>query len=445
MTNYDLRLSAGEHERIDKAELALKSSVRAHEQMRELYFGNVWTRVGMASDDVSWAVEMNKLKDDVENYVTFCIDVVATTARSFGALEPFRECLAQKAADVKKRAFALIDQRDLLLLDSHISQVASDRVFKWQNWADQELKPAWMTQPEASPGDTERNSEVAAKVEGAELEHRISAVAENVSTQPRTRPPSQFEIERYANEIFTAGLEDRIDEYARKQAQALHRARSTNNVGAHLPTLIQCKRERLRAEILILADAWVLAGTTYNVPLGKWAEKAVEKAAALMAGGVRSALQGEIDLHVARTRTSRNTGGACEIDRELNSTIRRAKLRLKTQRIKAERLLKSDVKEPRTAPAPLSKPISPAFEGDNQKRRGRPVIIPEERKQAAVECKANGGTNRDAAKLIYDTRYPTPQQVKNVPAILRNYQQGSKRRNSTGSVRLKTSSKAQQK
>ena len=341
MTGYDLRLSAEEHEQIDKAELALKSSVTAHEQMRELYFSSVWARVGMASDEVAWAMEMNKLKDDVEKYVTFCIDVVATAARSFGALESFRECLAQKAADVKKRAFALIDQRDRLLLDSHISQVASDRVFKWQNWADQELKPTWMTQPEASPGNTERNSQVATKVEVAELGRNVSAGAEDVSTPPRTRPPSQFEIEQYANEIFRAGLEDRIQEYAKKQAQALHEARSRNNVGAFLPALIQCKRERLRAEILILADAWVQAGTTCQVPLGKWADKALEKAAVLMAGGVHSALQGEIDLHAARTRTSpSNTGGAREINWAMKSALGEAKLKLKTQRIKAERSLR---------------------------------------------------------------------------------------------------------
>jgi len=92
------------------------------------------------------------------------------------------------------------------------------------------------------------------------------------------------------------------------------------------------------------------------------------------------------------------------------------------------------------------RPMNPApIEGDGQKRQGRPATIPDERKQAAVECKANGGTNRDAAMLIYDSRYPSPQQVKNVSAILRNHQQRSTRRNSSGSARPETSSKSQQK
>src|ERR1041385_1507530 len=61
-----------------------------------------------------------------------------------------------------------------------------------------------------------------------------------------------------------------------------------------------------------------------------------------------------------------------------------------------------------------------------KKKRGRPPTISEERKAAALQAKTDGGTNRDAAKLIYGTRYPTPQQVKNVPAILRHHKLKSK-------------------
>lgn len=142
MSGYDLRLTAEQHEEMDKAEVALKSSVTAHARSREQNFNSHWARLGIAADEVGWARARNKLRDDVEKYVSFCIDVVATAARSFGALEPFRECLAHKAADIKKRALVLFNQRDRPLLDPHILQVASDRVTKWQRWADQELKPA---------------------------------------------------------------------------------------------------------------------------------------------------------------------------------------------------------------------------------------------------------------------------------------------------------------
>ena len=56
------------------------------------------------------------------------------------------------------------------------------------------------------------------------------------------------------------------------------------------------------------------------------------------------------------------------------------------------------------------------------RKRGRPQTIPDERKAAAAERKASGGSNSEAAALIYDVKYPSPQQVKNVPAILKAFQ-----------------------
>jgi hypothetical protein len=161
-----------------------------------------------------------------------------------------------------------------------------------------------------------------------------------------TSPPSPREIEKYAEEVFEAGLEDRIDGYARDQDRALAEVRSRNNVGAFLPALIKCKQEHLRAEILTKADAWVKAGTIYGVPLGEWAHKALEKDAVLMAAGTNSALREELRLYPARTRTTRrNTGGEQAIHRAMKSALGEAKLKLKTQRIIAEHSL-GDVPPP---------------------------------------------------------------------------------------------------
>jgi hypothetical protein len=54
-------------------------------------------------------------------------------------------------------------------------------------------------------------------------------------------------------------------------------------------------------------------------------------------------------------------------------------------------------------------------------KRGRPQTIPDERKAAAAKLKASGGSNKQAAVLIYDTKYPSPQQVKNVPSHLKAF------------------------
>jgi hypothetical protein len=52
--------------------------------------------------------------------------------------------------------------------------------------------------------------------------------------------------------------------------------------------------------------------------------------------------------------------------------------------------------------------------------RGRPSKIPVERKIAALNCKEQGGSYRDAARILYGTQYPSEQQVKNVSNVL-NY------------------------
>jgi hypothetical protein len=53
--------------------------------------------------------------------------------------------------------------------------------------------------------------------------------------------------------------------------------------------------------------------------------------------------------------------------------------------------------------------------------RGRPVKISADRKEEALAVKGAGGSNRDAAKKLYGTDYPDPQQVKNASTILREH------------------------
>jgi hypothetical protein len=60
-----------------------------------------------------------------------------------------------------------------------------------------------------------------------------------------------------------------------------------------------------------------------------------------------------------------------------------------------------------------------------RRKRGRPQTKSDSKKTEAARLKASGGTNRQAAALIYDTQYPTTQQVKNVPSILRHFHQKS--------------------
>jgi len=80
-------------------------------------------------------------------------------------------------------------------------------------------------------------------------------------------------------------------------------------------------------------------------------------------------------------------------------------------------------KERATSSMPVPQPV--------QRKRGRPQTIPDARKVAAAKLKATGGTNKEAAALLYDTKYPSDQQRRNVPGILRHFQQKMKRPSST--------------
>jgi hypothetical protein len=68
------------------------------------------------------------------------------------------------------------------------------------------------------------------------------------------------------------------------------------------------------------------------------------------------------------------------------------------------------------AGAPVNEDESPPV----RSKRGRPVKISREQKEAARSARAAGKSWRAVAVIFYG-RYPTPQQVKNAPNVLKNY------------------------
>lgn len=150
--------------------------------------------------------------------------------------------------------------------------------------------------------------------------------------------PSRFEIEKLANEIFQLDLGRRTEEYAQKQKLALAEDKAKRNIDGFVQTLIRCKKERLRAEILAFADGLVEAGLVYGVPLPRWAESALEKKASEITAGVISSFVGEIALHATRVRIPSMGGtGRNEIANTMKSAYHEGRLRLKVRRIQTER------------------------------------------------------------------------------------------------------------
>ena len=56
------------------------------------------------------------------------------------------------------------------------------------------------------------------------------------------------------------------------------------------------------------------------------------------------------------------------------------------------------------------------------RKRGRPAISLERKRKALEAKQRTGGTNKSAAKILYDTEHPTLRQIKNAPSILKHYQ-----------------------
>jgi hypothetical protein len=70
----------------------------------------------------------------------------------------------------------------------------------------------------------------------------------------------------------------------------------------------------------------------------------------------------------------------------------------------------------------------------HRKKRGRPSTISDESKTKAAQLKANGGTNKQAAEVLYGTKYPSPQQTKNVSSILKHRQKKIERAESASRI-----------
>lgn len=66
---------------------------------------------------------------------------------------------------------------------------------------------------------------------------------------------------------------------------------------------------------------------------------------------------------------------------------------------------------------------APATSLPAKRKRGRPIKISDSLKRRALEMK--DATNKTRAQILYETGYPSLQQVKNVPSILRHFKRKS--------------------
>lgn len=138
---------------------------------------------------------------------------------------------------------------------------------------------------------------------------------------------------------------------------------------------------------------------------------------ALRSSGMNRGMSGQ-GIRPSATGRRRYTG---TIERVCEASVRLCKkhesIALETERMERVQREAGSWKKP--VPPQEQSPSTP-------RKRGRPPIS-DALKHRAQEIKNAGGSNKDAAVEIYGTKYPTPQQVKNVPTILRHFRQRMKK------------------
>lgn len=256
-------------------------------------------------------------------------------------------------------------------------------------------------------------------------------------------PATRDEIESFAQDKFAVARDLLTERLPEKQRHALNQVRSTGNSGGYAPALIKLATERVREMILALADAYVEAFDTCGAPSDIEAERTLQKSAVEFAAGSISAITGQAHLDSLRLRLPDRPipGLHSAVKIAVSSAIREGLLRLKEQRLKfktsASPLLTSPGERATTDLHPPSgdrtdsqrSAISWTQAPTVKRKRGRPQEIPDERKLAAATLKSEGGTNKQIAALIYDTKHPSDQQRRNVPGILRHHRQKLERLN----------------
>jgi len=169
----------------------------------------------------------------------------------------------------------------------------------------------------------------------------------------------------FAKEAFSFARDCILEAYPEKLNQAFREATLTGSIGAYVPALTKCAAERLREEILALADAWVEECTLRKRPCPAEAAKDLLLTARQMATGSISAVRGQLEITSRRIRRPVNDSTGYinrEIEKSMETALKEGKLRIKRQRILAvvaERHLPTPAKRPEMVPNEGGRDLTP--------------------------------------------------------------------------------------
>jgi hypothetical protein len=152
---------------------------------------------------------------------------------------------------------------------------------------------------------------------------------------------AELSIENLAKDAFAATCEELPSTRAEEERQTLAEASRTGNSATYPNALVILAGQRVRDLILAGIDAYLDVFTRCEVPAVHGAESFFETSAQQIAGGADPWVRGQLDLYKTRTRRQVSEPGEYlnrQILQAKRLALRKGKLRLREQRIKAKRI-----------------------------------------------------------------------------------------------------------
>jgi hypothetical protein len=156
-------------------------------------------------------------------------------------------------------------------------------------------------------------------------------------------------IEKLAKDAFEAACEEVPAKRAEEERQTLAEASRTGNSATYPNALVILAGQRVQDVILAGIDAYLDVFARCEVPAVHGAEIFFETSAQQIAGSAHPWARGQLDLYKTRTRRQVSDPGEYlnrQVQQAKRSALRKGKLRLQEQRIKAK------TTPPQLAPAP---------------------------------------------------------------------------------------------
>jgi hypothetical protein len=434
----DRTLTAGQKQRLAELERVLNSNLRAHEAMRsiaDLNDGN-WRQSDSGTKKYTMAGEMWKLERDMKVFAADSLQVVAEALMPLDSGPVFRDRLDVYAHDLREWLLAKVNEKDLLLFNKadideavdaevsrHVRRVRSESPPPWRPVGEQapEVRPgagAPAAQSWVAPG---KPHEAAGLHDNKTLEttERTGLIMDLILEHP------DFPLKGYVRSDLTGKVDALEKAYAaatRSYGIIEWAALETlGEAGYKSHQLAQTEKRKaavvqnFSAVFFVHLDAhmyvhkgygaaltilrWLYSGLLEKTFYEKWPHTLESRDAELTR--FRSEIQAAI----------RKSAEWAAFTRHLESTAEKEGVAVSAGSFVFENMI-TDTTSGHGADNLPADGILKAKEPPTGKR-GAPTKIPIARKRAALAVKDAGGSYKDAAKKLYDTLRPTPQQVKN--------------------------------